>query len=123
MLEKTLRTALCLLPLLAAVPAPARAELEAWDDKVIINDPEWRKRFLGSYGFLSGAEPKVNETELIALREVIDLMKENPRAAEAVLKQQVTGDSSATLDFILANLQFQNGQLEDARKNFSSALS
>ena len=98
-----------------AVPALAQSKPN------LINDPEWQKRFLGSYGFLSGAEPDVNAGELEVLREVIDLMRVNPdgcvdRAAAA----RRARDSSAALDFILANLQFQNGKLEDAVEELRS---
>ena len=90
--------------------------------RAILRDPEWQKRFLGSYGFLSGAEPQISGTELELLREVIELMKVDTRAAAAMLSQGVEPDSSAALDFILANLEFQNGALEPAKKHYQSAL-
>ena len=48
------------------------AETQLGDDSKILNDPEWRKRFIGSYGFLSGAEPDIRPSELEILRELID---------------------------------------------------
>jgi tetratricopeptide (TPR) repeat protein len=100
----------------AETPAPKPAEVPAqappWKGKQVIDDPEWQKRFLGSYGFLSGAEPPVNDGELEVLREVIALMRANPRAAAAVLQQKAGTSSSAALDFVLANLNFQNGDLD-----------
>ena len=78
--------------------------------KYAVDDPEWRKSFLGSYGFLSGAEPDISPGELETLREVIDLMKVNPKAAAAMLNAQRSEGSSAALDFILANLNFPNGE-------------
>lgn len=119
---------LCLLllllglgPSLASAPV-ARAQFQAWEGSKIIDDPEWQKRFLGSYGFLSGAEPQVGAGELELLREVIDLMKVNPRAAAARLQGETGPDSSAALDFILANLDFQNGQLESAAGHYQRAI-
>ncbi len=113
-----------LLPLLLLlVLAPAAwAQSQPWSGASVIKDPEWRKSFLGSYGFLSGAEPQVNTTELESLREVIDLLQVNPSAAATVLKARVGPDSSAALDFILANLEFQNGELESAKANYSKAI-
>lgn len=102
------------LPSVSAKPASST--------RSILDDPEWQKRFLGSYGFLSGAEPQVRAQELELLREVIDLMKVNPRAAATMLGAQVDGDSSAALDFILANLEFQNGNLEPALASYRAAL-
>ncbi|MCG8589597.1 MAG: tetratricopeptide repeat protein, partial [Proteobacteria bacterium] len=56
------------------------------------------------------------------LREVIDLMQVNPRAAATMLGQQTGEDSSAALDFILANLDFQNGHLDAAVERYEKAL-
>ncbi len=115
---------LCLLVLamgLGLAP-PAGAQYQPWTGATVVNDPEWRKRFLGSYGFLSGAEPEINPTEVEVLREVIELIKVNPRAAQAMLAQQTGADSSAALDFILANLEFQAGELDAAAEHYESAL-
>ncbi|MGH0031995.1 MAG: tetratricopeptide repeat protein [Myxococcota bacterium] len=117
MKRKTVSTVLLLLVALAAGAAHADATT-----RQIVRDPEWQKRFLGSYGFLSGAEPDVNTTELEMLREVIELMKVDTRAAAAMLQGAVGPNSSAAVDFILANLQFQNGDLPGARKNYEGAL-
>ena len=104
------------------VAAVSAAEVSRESPKDIVRDPEWQKRFLGSYGFLSGAEPEVNTSELEMLREVIELMKVDTRAAQAMLAQSVSPTSSAALDFILANLEFQNGELPPAQKHYESAL-
>ncbi len=107
---------------LLVLAAPVASAQPGGSDTSFLDDPEWRKRFLGSYGFLSGAEPQIAATELEMLREVIELMKANPRAAAAMLHQQVNDDSSAALDFILANLEFQNGQLDSAKTRYETAL-
>ncbi len=112
---------LLVLPIAMGLPARPTEGAPALDE-AFLNDPEWRKRFLGSYGFLSGAEPQVQPAELESLREVLELMKANPRAATVRLQQQVSPESSAALDFILANLEFQSGQLDSAQKNYESAL-
>jgi tetratricopeptide (TPR) repeat protein len=109
-----------LLALLHALPTSA--QFQPWQGSSIVDDPEWRKSFLGSYGFLSEAEPKVAPGEVDMLREVIDLMKVDPRAAAAMLQQQVGPDSSAALDFVLANLEFQNGRLDAAADSYRSAI-
>ena len=105
--------------LLLTVAGSASAQSGAID---IIRDPEWQKRFLGSYGFLSGQEPQVNTIELEVLREVIELMKVDTKAAAVMLQGGVNENSSAAVDFILANLQFQNGDLDAAKATYESAL-
>jgi len=98
-------------------------EFKPWSGASIVRDPEWQKSFLGSYGFLSGVEPDIRPSELEVLREVIDLMQVNPKAASAMLEQQTGAESSAALDFILANLRFQNGDLPAAVDSYELALS
>lgn len=107
--------------LLAATPAAA-AEGQPWEGISILRDPEWQKSFLGSYGFLSGAEPEINPSELEFMREVIDLMQANPRAAATMLEQRAGADGSAAVDFILANLRFQNGETAKAIESYDRAL-
>ncbi len=104
------------------VCSPAAAQFQPWEGSSVLTDPEWRARFLGSYGFLSGAEPEIRTQELELLREVIELMRVNPQAAATMLSTQMTPESSAALDFILANLYFQNGQLGEAAESYAKAL-
>jgi tetratricopeptide (TPR) repeat protein len=114
------RLALLLLAVFALLPAAAATG--PWQGDSMIDDPEWRKSFLGSYGFLSGAEPQIAPDEVAVLREVIDLLKVNPRAAAALLEQKAGSNSSAALDFVLANLQFQDGKLDEAKARYQTAL-
>ena len=100
-----------------AVALPASAQ-----DGEFLRDPEWRKRFLGSYGFLSGAEPDIRQDELALLREVIDVMQVDPKVAATRLQGATSDTSSAALDFILANLRFQSGDLEPAVASYRTAL-
>ncbi len=108
--------------LLAAIAWPASAQAKPWSGASIVRDPEWQKSFLGSYGFLSGAEPDILPSELEILKEVIELMKTNPRTAATVLAARSGPNSSAALDFVLANLRFQNGQTTEAVESYERAL-
>jgi tetratricopeptide (TPR) repeat protein len=124
---KHLNLLLALLAALAAAPRaraelPAGVEIGKGKEPSLIQDPEWKKRFLGSYGVLSGVEPQINPTEVELLREVIDLMATDPKAAAARLSKAVGPQSSASVDFVLANLEFQDGRLEAASKHYQSAL-
>lgn len=103
-----------------ALAAPAQAK--PWSGANIVRDPAWQKSFLGSYGFLSGLEPEILPSELEILKEVIELMKTNPRTAATVLAARSGPGSSAALDFILANLRFQNGQTTEAVELYARAL-
>ncbi len=85
-------------------------------------DPAFIKSFTGSYGFLAGAEPSVSTEEVEALRNLIDVINVRPKIAIEQLEQQITADTSAAFDFILANLYFQEGQLIKAEKHYKIAI-
>ncbi|PXA03757.1 hypothetical protein DDZ13_10720 [Coraliomargarita sinensis] len=86
------------------------------------NDESFVKEFLGSYGFLAGYEPQISDEEKEALRSLIDLIKVSPSAAIKQLEPQITAESSAAFDFILANLYFQEGNLPKAEQYYKSAV-
>lgn len=92
------------------------------EDRMILQDPEWRKHFLGSYGVLSGVEPTVNPVESEMLKQVLDLMNSDPQAAIKKLQQQPDASRSAVFDFILANLEFQNANLDAAAESYAKAI-
>ena len=117
-----LLTRIAIVASFLASPALVLADYEPWAGTSVLSDPVWQKRFLGSYGFLSGAEPELQPGELETLREVIDVMKINPLAASQMLEAQRTDGSSAALDFILANLYFQNGEEASATAAYEKAL-
>jgi len=85
-------------------------------------DPAFIKSFTGSYGFLAGAEPDVSAEEIDALRSLIDIINVRPKVAIEQLEQQITPETSAAFDFILANLYFQEGQLRKAERHYKIAI-
>lgn len=85
-------------------------------------DPAFIKSFIGSYGFLAGAEPDVSPEEIDALRSLIDIINVRPKVAIEQLEQQITSETSAAFDFILANLYFQEGQLREAERHYKVAI-
>ncbi len=89
---------------------------QLWSDPTFVNE------FLGSYGFLAGAEPQISDEEKEALRNLIDLIKASPKAAIQALEPQITKSSSAAFDFILANLYFQDGNLAKAEQYYGNAV-
>ena len=89
---------------------------QLWSDDAFV------KEFIGSYGFLAGYEPPISDEEKEALRNLVDLIKVNPKVAIQQLEPQITGDSSAAFDFILANLYFQDGNLVKAERYYDSAV-
>lgn len=101
---------------LCAQTEPANPAAELWDD------PTFIKEFLGDYGFLAGYEPSISDEEKEALRALIDLIKASPKAAIEQLEPQIKPDTSAAFDFILANLYFQEQNLDKAEQFYNSAI-
>lgn len=110
-----------LLALLACA-LPASAQQQPWSGASVLDDPEWRARFLGSYGVLSGVEPEITPDERALLPEVLELMDANPEAAAQLLESKIGPTSSAALDFLLANLLFQSGDEARAIERYRAAL-
>ncbi len=86
------------------------------------SDPDFVKEFLGSYGFLAGYEPTIADNERETLRNLVEVIESNPAAAIRQLEPQITADSSAAFDFILANLYFQEGNARRATQFYNSAI-
>lgn len=99
-------------------PLPAGHELAS-----IWNDPDFTKRLIGSYGFLSEAEPRLNAEELqFYTNSVQPILAQDPKKAIVLLQSRVKPSSSAQFDYLLANIYFQNEDLTNAVKYFESAL-
>ncbi len=98
----------------AAAPGGPTADL--W------SDPVFQKQFLGTYGIHPDLEPRLSPTERDLLQRVLPLMSSNPSEAIRVLQAGMKRDSSASLDFTIGNLHFQQGQIEEAANSFRTAV-
>ncbi len=85
------------------------------------NDAHFVNSFTASYGVLAGYEPEISDPEKEALRGLLQVIKNDPRAAITSLEAQIKPNSSAAFDFILANLYFQQGNLQNAVKYYRNA--
>lgn len=87
------------------------------------NDPEFTRRMLGSYGFLSEAEPRLNAEEQKVYRDkIVPLLREDPKQAVGELQKLIRPEASAIFDFTLGNLLFQADDLTNAVTHFEAAL-
>ena len=109
------------LAILFAAPA-AGADNAGLPVEDFWRDAAFLESFIGSYGFATDIEPRVTRQEQDVLREVGELMPDDPDAAARRLRQAVNADSSAALDFVLANLYFQRDQLDQAAQRYGIAL-
>jgi tetratricopeptide (TPR) repeat protein len=67
-------------------------------------------------------EPTVSEEEAELLKDAVTLSEKSPGAAIEMLSAKRTGKSSAAIDFALATLFFQKGDLPAAGKAYGEAL-
>lgn len=86
-------------------------------------DPQFKKRFLGSYGAVSELEPVVSRDEATLLQELYQLLSNN-QLPEAIAKIEsiLTEESSAAMDYTLGNLKFQAGQSAAAINAYKAAI-
>ena len=86
------------------------------------NDPQFVKSFTASYGVLFGFEPEISDLEKEKLRGLLRVIQSDPRAAIEALESQISDQSSAAFDFILANLYFQGGHLDRAEQSYRNCV-
>jgi tetratricopeptide (TPR) repeat protein len=100
-------------------PVPAEHELAS-----LWNDPDFQRRLVGSYGFASDAEPRMQPEEQVVYREKVvpALTNSDPKKVASVLQGLTKPGASAVFDFTLGNVYFQNDDLTNAIKCFETAL-
>jgi len=101
----------------------------------LFRTPEFKQRFVGSYGFLPAVEPKVDQEEAGVIAELSEILSQGRfKEAEQHLldfiqerKNPVDGsgeskDVSAALIFTLGNLYYQNGRIADGEQAYKIAI-
>jgi tetratricopeptide (TPR) repeat protein len=107
--------------LLCALAASAAARGEEGVD-AIWKDPVFQRQFVAGYGINAEVEPRLTAEEIVVLEKVRPLMAQDLRKAEDTLKKLIKADASATLDFTLGGIQFQQDRLDDALANYQKAV-
>jgi tetratricopeptide (TPR) repeat protein len=83
------------------------------------DSPEFKKRFLASYGVHGAIEPKLASKDQALYKKVLPLLSSAPRDAIAIVQREVNPNSNAAFDFLVGNLFYQLrdfGQAERAMK-------
>lgn len=102
----------------AFAPLPAEHSLAG-----VWNDPDFARRLVGSYGFLSDAEPRMSPEEQASYREkVVPLLREDRARAAEELQRLIQPSGSAVFEYTLGTLLFQSGDLTNAVLRFEQAL-
>jgi tetratricopeptide (TPR) repeat protein len=101
-----------------------------FEDLDIWNDPTFQKQFLGSYGFQAELEPRVTVVEREKMEKILELMQASDlEGAVGELEKILKGDgrrgsaeASAIFDFTLANIHFQQENLDEAARYYRHAI-
>lgn len=90
----------------------------SWDN------PDFIKRFLGSYGIDSEVEPKISDDELTVMQSIAEFAAEDKMAdaIDTLSKNLDFENSSAALDYTLGNLLFQTEKVSDAIEQYTNAI-
>jgi tetratricopeptide (TPR) repeat protein len=120
-------TLLVSLPSIAAETNPSGkfAPLAADHELAAIwNDADFHRRLIGSYGFASEAEPRLQPDELEKYRTVVVpvLTNSDPKKIIATIEGLTGPKASAVFDFTLGNVYFQREDLTNAVKCFETAI-
>lgn len=86
------------------------------------NDPVFQRQFVAGYGINAEVEPRLIQEEILVLEKVRPLMGVDLVAAEAMLRSLMKPNCSATLDFTLGSLLFQQDRRADALQCFEMAV-
>lgn len=88
------------------------------------NDPDFVRRLVGSYGFLSEAEPRLSPEEQALYRDkIVPLLREDPKRAIPELEAAAKPSGSAVFDYTLATVYFQGENFTNAVRYYEQALS
>jgi tetratricopeptide (TPR) repeat protein len=108
--------------MVARAAAVGESELSEFELK-LWNSPRFRKQFAESYLAETDIEPRVTELEREKMLEVLGLISSDKMDEAARLLQTQTNEaSSAVFDFTLANIYFQQDNLQEAAVWYKSAV-
>ena len=111
-----------LLALGLLAPALGQAQPSFASTMQFWKDPEFINKFMASYGVKSEVEPKINAEEKELFDELIPQIQADPTQAIVMLIEAITLESSAALDFTLANLYVQANDYPKAVAQYRQAI-
>ena len=86
------------------------------------NSPEFRQRFIGSYGVLADVEPKLSQADRPLYESIAPYLQSNPRYAIQQVEKKITNKSNAAFDFLLGNLYYSIQEYDSSRTALRTAI-
>lgn len=112
------------LSLLAAAASPLVAQAPRGVGQDFWSNPSMVNKFVGSYGMITSVEPKLTTEEIELLKKVAEGMKTDANLAANLVRGAMKPDAShsAQIDFVMGNLNFQAGRVDEALRNYREAI-
>jgi len=108
----------------AQQPTPGSPYALSEDELSIWNDPRFKKRFIESYLAETEVEPRITILDREDMEEILELISANE--IEEAIRQLERGSrdaaSSPVFDFTLANIYFENDELDKAKDHYEAAV-
>ena len=111
-----------LLALALLAPAFGQAQPSFAKTMQFWNNPEFVNKFMASYGVKSEVEPKIDADEKELFDELIPQIQADPKQAIVMLTEAITAETSAALEFTLANLYVQASDYPKAVAQYRAAI-
>ncbi len=85
-------------------------------------NPEFIERYLGSYGIDMELSPEISPAEAAVMSGLAPFIEDDVESGIFFLEPQITPESSAALDYMLAQLYLENEQADMAIEAYSRAI-
>lgn len=117
----------CMIPLvcLSIASGSAQSSKMSASDLEVWNDPAFKRQFTLSYMAETEIEPRLTEDERIQMQEIVEhISSDRMNEAAKILAKEIERNKavSAVFDFTLANIHFQQENLEQAIPAYSAAV-
>ena len=86
------------------------------------SNPEFVDRFMGSFGVDTEKSPSVTKEEADVFRQVSQVAANDSAAAISLIRSKLTAESSAALDFAMANFLLQQQDYGSAIASYQNAI-
>lgn len=86
------------------------------------NNPEFVERYLGSYGIDMNLSPEITSHESGIMQDLLPFIEDDVENGIFFLEPKINAESSAALDYMLAQLYLENRQPEEAITRYTIAI-